>query len=81
MDNLLVSMSWNEEKRATLIRKKEKSTHDGGWNLNPTSIPASTAGLLVGSDRPFKLPNIISRILPESITLRLHCPLVSFDPC
>jgi hypothetical protein len=54
--NLVGSMSWNEENMAaTLIRKKEKSTHDGGWNPNPTSIPASTAGLLVGSDRPWTI--------------------------
>jgi hypothetical protein len=56
MDNLLGSMSWNEEERATLIRKKEKPTHDGGWELNFTSIPASPASLLVGSDRPWTLP-------------------------
>jgi hypothetical protein len=48
-------MSWNEEERRTLIRKKEKPTHDGGWNLNRTRIPASPAGLLVGSDRPWTI--------------------------
>jgi hypothetical protein len=57
MDNLLGSMSWNEEEMATLIRKKEKPTHDGEWNLNN-----------------------ISRTLPESITLRLHCPSFPSTP-
>jgi hypothetical protein len=55
MDNLHALLSWNEEERATLIRKKEKPTHDGRWNLNPTSIPASPASMLVGSDRAWTI--------------------------
>jgi hypothetical protein len=48
-------MSWSEEERATLMREKENPTHDGGWNLNPTSIPASPASLLVGSERAWTI--------------------------
>ena len=38
-----------------MIWQKETPTHDGGWKLNPAGIPASQAGLLVGSDRAWTI--------------------------